>query len=97
MATLLGLVIGTILGQRFKVLVLAPAILLILLLAIGAAIVGNNPAWSVAAHAAMALLGLQLGYLLGIGIRYLKVLARANRLAALRPGHPIHRDAQLTD
>jgi len=97
MATFLGLLIGTILGQRFKVVVLAPAALLILLLAIDAAIVGTNPAWSVGARAAMALVGLQLGYLLGSGIRYLKVLARANRLAALRAGHPIHRDAQLSD
>jgi len=97
MTTLLGLLIGMILGQRFKVLILAPAVLLIVLLAIGAAIESTNPAWSVGARAAMALVGLQFGYLLGAGIRYLKVLARANRLAALRPGSPIHRDAQLTD
>jgi len=97
MATLLGLLIGTILGQRFKALVLVPAVLLIVLLAICAGIVGTNPAWSVGACAAMALVGLQFGYLLGIGIRYLRVLARANRLAALRAGFPIHRDAQFTD
>ena len=97
MATLLGLLIGTILGQRFKVLVLAPALLIILLLAVGAAVVGTNPAWSVGVSAAMAMIGLQLGYFFGIGIRYLKVIARANRLAQIRRGTPIQRDPQLTD
>jgi hypothetical protein len=84
--TTLGLLIGMILGQRFKVLILFPAILLIVLLAAGTTIVGTKPLSSVALNAAMAILGLQVGYCLGIGIYYVKLGTRAHRLEQPSPG-----------
>jgi hypothetical protein len=97
MAIVLGLLIGTILGQQWKVLVLGPAILLIFLLAVGAALVGTNPPWSVGFSAVMAVVGLQLGYLFGIAIRYVKLLARANRSGASRVPTSMHKDVASLD
>jgi len=97
MASILGILLGLALGQRFKVFALVPTLLIILLLAVGATAVGTKPVWSVGVSAAMAMVGLQLGYFLGAGIHYLKVVARANRLAQLRRGTFNRRDPQLTD
>jgi hypothetical protein len=97
MAAIVGLLIGTILGQRWKVLVLGPAILLILILAVGAAAVGTNAPWSVGFSAVMAVVGLQLGYLFGLGIRYLKLLARANRWGISRVQPSVHKDVASLD
>ena len=85
MVATLAVLIGMVLGQRFKVLILFPAILLVLLLAAAVAIVGTRPLWSVALNAAMVLIGLQVGYFLGIAIYYVKVGARPNRFAQPSP------------
>lgn len=77
---LIGLLVGMLLAQRFKVLVLAPVILLTLIFAIGAGIARADAVWVAGSTAAVTIVGLQIGYLLGIGIRHLIVLARATRL-----------------
>ena len=77
---LVSLLIGLVLAQRFKVLSLIPVILLTLLFALIAELSGANAAWSSALTAAAAIAGLQLGYFLGIGLRQLMLIARANRL-----------------
>jgi hypothetical protein len=91
----ISLLVGAVLGQRFKVLALAPVIALTLLFAVGASLVRHAPAWSSAEIAAVAVVGLQVGYLFGLGFRHLMVLARANRIRAssvssLTTRHPVH-------
>jgi hypothetical protein len=74
--TIISLLVGTFLAQRFKVLVLAPVILLFtVILAFGAGIARADAGWTVGLTATMTIVGLQIGYLLGIGIRHLIVVA----------------------
>jgi hypothetical protein len=68
-----------VLGQRFKVLILPPLIVLVGLLAFCAALVRADAIWSTAATAAVVIASLQIGYLLGMAIRVIMVLARAVR------------------
>jgi hypothetical protein len=79
-AALVSLLIGLALAQRFKVLSLIPVIFLTLLFALTAELSGANPAWTSALTATAAIAGLQVGYLLGIGLRQLTLIARAHRL-----------------
>ena len=79
-AALVSLLIGLALAQRFKVLSLIPVIFLTLLFALTAELSGANPAWTSALTATVAISGLQVGYLLGIGLRQLTLIARAHRL-----------------
>jgi hypothetical protein len=72
-----SLVMGMVLGQRFKVLVLLPAIAAILVITIAAAIAGAESLWELAATAATTIVSLQVGYLVGIGVHYYLVDARA--------------------
>ena len=74
---IIGLLVGIFLAQRFKVLVLAP---------VGAGIARANAVWALGLTAAVTIVGLQIGYLLGIGIRHLIVVARASRLRAASLG-----------
>jgi hypothetical protein len=69
-----------VLGQRFKMLVLAPASLLVLLLAVGTGLARADTLWGAGLLAAGLITCLQCGYLLGLGIRHVSVLARAKRL-----------------
>jgi hypothetical protein len=78
-SALISLLIGTVLAGRFKVLILAPAFMLTLVLAIGTWLVRADAAWSIGMTALVVIVGLQVGYLLGIGVRYATVLARASR------------------
>ena len=80
LSALIGLLIGVVLGRHFKVLVLAPTFALTLVLAFGSALVRPHTAWAIASSVLVVIVGLQIGYLLGIGVRYVRVLARANRL-----------------
>jgi hypothetical protein len=77
--TLLG---GMALGQRFKLLVLAPAILLTLVLAVGAGVARADTPWRIGLTAAGLITSLQIGYLLGLGIRHVLIRARAKRMRA---------------
>jgi hypothetical protein len=78
----LSLLVGMVLGQRFKVLVLVPAIGLALLVTIVAGIARADALWPIVLMSAAVIASLQLGYLAGTGIRHLIVAARASRLRA---------------
>ena len=91
----ISLLVGAVLGQRFKVLVLVPVSALTVLFAIGAGVVRDNLSWSSAEIAGVAIVGLQVGYLFGLGCRHLLVVARAQRIRAssvssLTTRHPVH-------
>ena len=72
-----------------------PAILVTLFLVIGAAMVRAEPDWMLGLTALTTVVGLQVGYLAGIGIRHLTVLARASRRSTgpLTSSLPPHRPA----
>jgi hypothetical protein len=95
LSALISLLIGTVLARRFRVLILAPAFVVTLLLAIGAGLARSDEAWSIGLTALVVIGGLQVGYLLGIGMRHVMVLARAgrSRSASLTNTYPPHRPA----
>jgi hypothetical protein len=83
---ILSLLVGVALAQRFKVLVLVPAIMITLLFALVSGLARGDVNWTAAALIAVIIIvGLQIGYLLGIGVRHLLLLGRAHRLRAASP------------
>jgi hypothetical protein len=75
---LIGLLIGVVLGQRFKVLVLVPGIGLSLVFAIAAGVADADGGWTIVLMVTTAIASLQIGYLAGIGIRHFGTTARAS-------------------
>ena len=70
--------VGAALGQRFTVLVLVPAILVTLGVAIGLGIARGQMPGTIALVTVAAIASLQIGYLLGVGVRQL-IQSRASR------------------
>ena len=77
-----SLLVGMVLGQRFKVLVLMPTIAIALVLAVGAGVARADTVWWIVLMAATTAISLQIGYLIGIGIRHVLVAARGGRSPA---------------
>jgi hypothetical protein len=84
--TILSLLAGLVLGQRFRVLVLLPAIALALLVAVGDGMARADGIWWTALMAAAAVTALQIGYLIGLGIRHIPVLGQTDRRATSLSG-----------
>lgn len=80
MPALISLLIGMLLAQRFKVLVLIPTLPLAAILAIGDGLAHGQAIWAIATSSVLAIVALQIGYLLGIGIHHFMVVARASRM-----------------
>jgi hypothetical protein len=91
--TTVSLLLGVVLGQRFTVLILAPAMAIALVLAIGAGMARADTVLWIVLMAAATVISLQFGYLIGTGIR---VVTRAGRLPAISltgspsTRHPAH-------
>jgi hypothetical protein len=76
------LLLGAVLGQRFKVLVLIPGMAVVLPLVAAVGIVRADPYGKIAIAVMVSALSLQLGYLAGIALRHLLVLLRASQISA---------------
>ena len=93
-SALISISIGIVLARRFKVFILAPAFMLTLVLAVSTGLARTEAAWSIGVTALVIIVGLQIGYLLGSGMRL--VLVRANRpgstsfTSSLPPRRPAH-------
>jgi len=72
------LLAGMVLGQRFKVMVLVPAAMLVFALTIAGGLVQGDAFWLTALMAMAAAASLQTGYLFGLGIRHVLMGERAN-------------------
>jgi len=79
--TTIVLLVGIILGQRFRVMILVPLTLLSVLIALSASLAHRNGTWAAAESSVAAIVALQIGYLGGVGIRHFALLQRANRLS----------------
>jgi len=79
MFTVFSLLLGMLLGQRFRVLSIVPAIAFLLALSIGMGIAYGWSFATVLLSAGAGILGLQTGYLAGIGIRYVATLPGGSR------------------
>lgn len=65
-ALILPLLLGTLLGARFRVLVLFPVIGATLMIALLAILAGANDLSAIAVNATLAIICIQLGYLAGM-------------------------------
>jgi hypothetical protein len=70
---------GMALGQRFTVLALVPAILLAIVIAVGLGVARSQTAGTIALVTVATVACLQIGYLLGLGVRQLTASGRASR------------------
>jgi hypothetical protein len=76
------LLVGATLGQRFPVLVLVPASLITLVGSVGLGIARAQTPWTIVLVAVAAVVCLQIGYLLGLGIRqFVEARARPQQSA----------------
>jgi hypothetical protein len=80
MLSLICLLVGAVLGQRFKVQVLIPAMALAMAAAAGLA--HASTFWQILGAVLVATTSLQIGYVAGVGIRYLIAEARTSRINA---------------
>jgi hypothetical protein len=76
---IISFLVGMVLGQRFKVLILLPAIALALITVLSGGIARAEPAWSIFLMAVGVTIAIQLGYLIGTGVRAIIIGARAAR------------------
>lgn len=94
-SVLISLLIGVVLGRHYTVLILAPAFMLTLVLAIGTGFARTDAAWSIGSTAFLVIVGLQIGYLLGSGMQRVLGLVRASRPGSesFANPQPPHREA----
>ena len=78
-----SLLAGLLLAQYFKVMVLVPASLIVLVLAVGTGATHAYSAWSIVLMTAAASTCIQIGYFLGIGMRHFVVTAISSRPSSL--------------
>jgi hypothetical protein len=79
-----SLALGLLLAQRFKVLALVPTTMLVAVMAIASDVAGVPMPWSKAVMVILGAVGLQVGYLVGLGGRTL--VAGGYQRAAQTPG-----------
>jgi hypothetical protein len=65
-----AIIIGALLGQRFKVFILVPAIAISSAATFGIGIAHNSSLWSILLATVLAISALQMGYLGGVIIRF---------------------------
>jgi hypothetical protein len=81
--SVISFLFGAVLAQRFKVLVLVPAMAIIIMLSVGVGSTDASPAWWIVLLAVVASTCLQLGYFAGIGIRHRLVTTRSQESSSL--------------
>lgn len=80
MLLLICLLIGAVLGQRFKVLILIPAMVLAVTAAAEVTYAGTF--WQILGAVLVATTSLQIGYFAGVGLRDLLAIIRASQIYA---------------
>jgi hypothetical protein len=93
---LLGMIsvsIGAVLAQRFKIMILLPATVMVLMTAVAAGIAQTHTAWWAIMVAAIVGISMQVGYIVGLGIRHVLEAPLAHRPQPFRPSasarHPM--------
>lgn len=74
---IIGVVVGVVLGLRYKILILVPAVLFAMILAIVVGVGRADSFWSIVLATVALVIALQVGYLAGIAIHA--------AIAAMRP------------
>ena len=91
---IISLLTGAVLAQRFKIMVLVPATALVLATAAAAGLAQAHSAWWTILVAAMGSASIQVGYIVGLGMRYVLKAPLSDRPQSFRPSesarHPLH-------
>jgi hypothetical protein len=82
---ILSILVGAAIAQRFKVLALVPAIVVTLLFALVGTLASAHASWTIPLTAVTVIIGLQIGYLLGLVVRHLVLSTRAGRPGPASP------------
>jgi hypothetical protein len=85
MLAIITLLTGAPLGMRFKVLVLVPAVTLAIVAVFAGGIAHHEEAGSIGLAMLVAIIGLQLGYLGGLGASQAVIAVRAARVRRAVP------------
>ncbi len=86
--SMISLLVGAALGQRFKVMVLMPVIAIVLVLVVATGVLLAQTAWAIVLMAGVAATCLQIGYFVGIAIHHLVSTASSQ---SPRPSPPPRR------
>jgi hypothetical protein len=76
---IISMLIGAVLGMRFKVLVLFPGIFFSSMLLAAAAVANGSTLWSAVLSMVLSATGLQIGFLGGVATRFVVAAARTPR------------------
>lgn len=68
--SMISFLFGTVLGQRFTVMALVPAVAVVLALSVGAGFTHPQAAWRIVSMAVTSAICLQCGYFAGIALRH---------------------------
>ena len=68
--SIVSLSVGALLAQRFRIIVLVPATLAVVVIAIGAGVAQANSAWLIVGVTAAASVSIQVGYFVGMLIQH---------------------------
>jgi len=87
-SALIGLLVGMLVAQRFTVLILIPILFLSIFFVITIGVARGERFWTVALASVITVIAVQIGYLLGMAIHQLLVVARTNRMQPLQRRRP---------
>jgi predicted neutral ceramidase superfamily lipid hydrolase len=83
----LSFLVGAALAQRFKIMVLIPAVATVLTLAVGIGLTNAYTSWSIVVTAATAATSMQIGYLIGMSIHGLLAAASSRSAPSTSARH----------
>ena len=92
-----SILIGMVLAQRFKVLILVPAIGSALIIVSGLGLAGADDGRSIFMIAILVTAGLQIGYLGAAGVRYVIAFRTGFPPARLSTSHAVDWDVRRAD
>jgi hypothetical protein len=81
--SMISLLVGAALGQRFKVMVLVPVIAIVLVLVVATGVSLAQTAWAIVLMAVTAATCLQIGYFVGIAIHHVMSAASSQSSSPL--------------
>lgn len=70
MLSIVSLLVGAVLGLRFKIAVLVPAIAIVFVISIVAGLVQGYTGWSIVLMAAAGSASLQVGFIMGLVVQH---------------------------
>ena len=86
--SIVSLSAGALLAQRFRIIVLVPATLTVLVIAIGAGVAQANSVWWIVAMIAAASVSMQVGYFIGMLFQHFLgalLASRSSSSSGVRP------------